>query len=166
MHASLPPVVNVADDDDSSATDSGLARRRARDETRHVLQRGSRAWAPFSCPGTAECCQLAVTKRPPWLWPSEWDVLLEHLRRARRPLPPARADGGCPFLDDAGRRCTVYEARPLGCRTFFCGRVSGPSRVPADETNALLERLAALNLAVDDGAHPRSLLEWWADAAR
>lgn len=159
-------MANVADDDDDAAGDSGVARRRARDETRHVLREGSRAWAPFSCPGTAECCQLAVTKRPPWLWPSEWDVLLEHLRRAGRPLPPARQDGGCPFLDDAGKRCTVYEARPLGCRTFFCHRVTGPGRVPAGETNALLERLAALNLAVDDEARPRSLLDWWGGARR
>lgn len=159
-------MATLADDDDEAAGDSDLARRRARDETRHVLREGSRAWAPFSCPGTAECCQLAVTKRPPWLWPSEWDVLLEHLRRARRPLPPARGDGGCPFLDEPGRRCTVYDARPLGCRTFFCHRVTGPARVPADETNALLERLAALNLAVDDEARPRSLLDWWADARR
>jgi Fe-S-cluster containining protein len=129
-----------------------------------VLERASRAWAPFSCPGAAECCQLSVTKRPPWLWPSEWDVLLEHLRHRGRALPLARADGGCPFLDEAGRRCTVYEARPLGCRTFFCHRVTGPARVPAMETNALLERLAALNLAVDASARPRSLLDWWADA--
>lgn len=159
-------MARLADDDDEAAGDSGVARRRARDETRHVLREGSRAWAPFSCPGTAECCQLAVTKRPPWLWPSEWDVLLEHLRRAGRTLPSARADGGCPFLDEPGRRCTVYDARPLGCRTFFCHRVTGPARVPADETNALLERLAALNLAVDDEARPRSLLDWWADAPR
>ncbi len=141
-----------------------MALRRARDETRHVLKEGAKAWAPFSCPGTAECCQLATTKRPPWLWPSEWGVLLEHLRRAGRPLPPAREDGGCPFLDAAGRRCSVYEARPLGCRTYFCHRVSGPGAVPAVQTNALLERLAALNLAVDDEARPRSLLDWWAEA--
>lgn len=154
------------DDDEPGAAESAVERRRARDETRHVLREGSRAWAPFSCPGTAECCQLAVTKRPPWLWPSEWDVLQDALRRAGRPLPPARADGGCPFLDAGGKRCTVYESRPLGCRTFFCHRVTGPARVPADETNALLERFAALNLAVDPDARPRSLLEWWADAAR
>ncbi|MEW6434722.1 MAG: YkgJ family cysteine cluster protein [Myxococcota bacterium] len=156
----------VADDDEPTAAKSSAERRRARDETRHVLREGSRAWTPFSCPGTAECCQLAVTRCPPWLWPSEWEVLEDALRRAGRPLPPARADGGCPFLDAQGKRCTVYESRPLGCRTFFCHRVTGPTRVPANETNALLDRLAALNLAVDPHARPRSLLEWWADAAR
>ena len=54
----------------------------------------------------------------------------------------------CPFLDASGKRCSVYEARPFGCRTFFCGRINGPSKIPADETNALLERLTALNVAV------------------
>lgn len=158
-------MATVPDDDDDAAVDSAAARR-ALTETRHVLREASRAWAAFSCPGTSECCQLATTKRPPWLWPSEWAVLTARLARDRRPLPPARADGGCPFLDEAGRRCTVYEDRPAGCRTFFCHRVIGPTRVPAPETNALLERLAAANLAVDPRAAPRSLLEWWADARK
>lgn len=134
--------------------------RRAVTETRAVLARASEAWQRHGCPGTAECCQLAVTRREPWLWPSEWRRLTAHLGESRRALPPPRADGGCPFLDEAGRRCTVYEARPFGCRTFFCHRVTGPAAQPADETNALLERLAALNLAVDSEASPRPLLEW------
>lgn len=149
----------VPDEDDGETAQSTRARR-ARGETRHVLERGSRTWAAFSCPGTAECCQLQVTKRLPWLWPSEWAVLEARLRRDGRPLPLARADGGCPLLDATGKRCTVYEDRPLGCRTFFCHRVQGPARVPAEETHALDGRLAALNLAVDPQAAPRSILEW------
>ncbi len=130
-------------------------------ETKAVLEKASAAWAKHGCPGTAECCQLAVTKRPPWLWPSEWKLLEEHLRRTKRSRPPLRADGACPFLDDAGKRCTVYADRPFGCRTFFCHRITGPAKVPAEETNGLLERLAALNLAVDDGAAPRAMMEWF-----
>jgi Fe-S-cluster containining protein len=101
-----------------------------------------------------------VTKRPPWLWPSEWKVIEERLARDKRQMPAARSDGACPFLDSSGLRCSIYEDRPLGCRTFFCHRVVGPSKLPADETNALLERLRDLNLAVDDSASPRSILEW------
>lgn len=134
--------------------------RRVLNETLHVLREGSRAWAAFSCPGTAECCQLAVTKRPPWLWPSEWAVLQARLMREGRAVPPARADGACPFLDAAGRRCTVYEDRPLSCRTFFCPRRRGPTRVPAQATLALEARLAVLNLAADPRAEPRSILAW------
>lgn len=158
-------MANVPDDSDDATAES-TALRRALSETRHVLKETSRAWEPFSCPGTAECCQLAATKRPPWLWPTEWAVLEARLARDRRPLPPARADGGCPFLDAAGERCTVYEDRPAGCRSFFCHRVTGPAQVPAPETNALYERLAAVNLAVDGSAAPRSLLDWWAASRR
>ena len=147
-------------EDDRTEAELKVAWRRAATETRAVLRQASAAWARHSCPGTSECCQLAVTQRPPWLWPSEWKVLEERLARDRRPMPAPRADGGCPFLDVAGKRCTVYEDRPLGCRTFFCHRIQGPAKLPADETNALLERLKALNLVADDQATPRNILDW------
>lgn len=153
-------------DDERTDAEMKVAWRRAETETRAVLRQASAAWARHSCPGTSECCQLAVTKRPPWLWPSEWKVLEAALQRAGRPLPPARQDGGCPFLDAAGQRCTVYEDRPLGCRTFFCQRIVGPARLPADETNALLDRLRAINVATDDDAAPHSILEWHAASVR
>lgn len=146
-------------DDDPTEGQLRTAWRRAVTETRAVLAMADDAWVKHGCPGTAECCQLAVTKRQPWLWPSEWKLLEAHLAATKRPLPPPRTDGACPFLDAAGKRCTVYAARPFGCRTFFCHRVTGPSTQPAERTNALLERLAALNVAVDPGATPRPILE-------
>lgn len=141
-----------------------VRRLRALAETRAVLAKASSTWSRWSCPGTSECCQLATTKRPPWLWPSEWALLRQRLERERRPLPPPRDDGGCPFLDASGRRCTVYEDRPFGCRTFFCHRVMGPSQVPSAVTNALLDQLRGANLAWEDDAAPRSLPEWHAAA--
>src|SRR6185436_3635428 len=87
---------------------------RAERETRAIYAKADAMWARWSCPASAECCHLTKTQRQPWLWPSEWRLLT-----AKGPLPPARADGHCPFLDDAGR-CTRYADRPLGCRTFFC----------------------------------------------
>ncbi len=167
VHGKLLGVRTLADDlDDDGGNEGPVARRRAITETRAVLRQGSAAWAPYSCPAAGECCQLATTKRPPWLWPSEWWLLEEALKAARRPLPPARADGGCPFLDASGVRCSVYEARPLGCRTFFCGRIAGPSKLPGDVTNRLLERLEALNLQVNPQAAPRSLPDWHQGASR
>lgn len=133
-------------------------------ETRALLARADQAWNRFSCPATAECCQLAMTSRPPWLWPSEWALLRDHLTRKQRPFPAPRADGGCPLLDEAGQRCTVYEARPFGCRTFFCHRVKGPASHPTQTTNDLLQALAAANLAWLDGAAPRPLPELIAEA--
>lgn len=139
--------------------------RRAVTETRAVLRKAADAWSRHACPASGECCQLSVTRRQPYLWPSEWRLLMEHLKRARRPMPPPREDGACPFLDASGKRCSVYEARPFGCRTFFCGRITGPSKIPAEETNALLERLTALNVAVDPHCEPRPMLDWCAGAA-
>lgn len=131
-------------------------------ETRAVLTQADAAWKAHGCPASAECCQLEKTQRPPYLWPSEWAVLLAFLKKEKRPLPPPRVDGGCPFLQADGKRCSVYEARPFGCRTFFCHRRVGPSKLPADKTNALLERLAALNLALDSQSPVRSLPDWHA----
>jgi Fe-S-cluster containining protein len=132
---------------------------RAIKETRAILAFADQAWAKHGCPASGACCQLKVTGRPPWLWPTEWALLEAHLAKAGRTVPPPRADGGCVFLDTEGRRCTVYEARPFGCRTYFCEKVTGPNRQPAEKTNALLERLAAVNLALDDQAKPRALPE-------
>ena len=139
------------------------ALRAALNETRAVLRKADAAWSKHGCPASAECCQLKKTGRPPWLWPSEWALLLE---RVRGVLPPARADGGCSFLDADGKRCTVYPDRPFGCRTFFCHRITGPAAVPSESTEALLDRLRALNLALDDEAQVRSLPDLLAGDAR
>lgn len=133
--------------------------KRAVAETLAVLRKASAQWAPYRCPGTAECCQLGVTKREPWLWPTEWQVILNHLAQEHRAMPPPRADGGCPFLDGSGQRCTIYEARPFGCRTFFCHRIEGPARQPVAATNTLLERLMRINVSLDAQAEPRAMLQ-------
>jgi Fe-S-cluster containining protein len=146
-------------DDDAPARKAALLRR-AVQETRVVLEKASQAFQPFTCPGSAECCQLSTTRRPPWLWPTEWALLEAELVRQRRALPPVRSDGGCRFLDPEGRRCTVYEARPFGCRTFFCERIQGPPRMPVEATDALLSRLERVNVEWDDEAQPRPLPEY------
>jgi Fe-S-cluster containining protein len=127
--------------------------------TRAVFAKADALWSKYSCPASAECCQLGKTERQPWLWPSEWKLLTEG-----RELPPPRADGGCPFLDADGRRCTVYADRPLGCRTYFCHRVKGPPRAPIMEMNALLERLERVNLDEDENARPTPILTWYEEA--
>ena len=123
-----------------------------------ALQRQTdEAWSGYRCPGTAECCQLAKRGREPWLWGVEWDAL----RRARPELPAPREDGGCPFLDAEGRRCTVYAARPLGCRTYFCHRATGPAREPVEEMDRLLRQLETIARSVrpdEDG--PRPITQW------
>lgn len=132
------------------------------EETRAVLARLDQVWGRWTCPASGRCCQLAVTGRPPWLWPTEWAVLREALAAEGRALPPPRPDGGCAFLDPGGRRCTVYEARPAGCRSFFCQDGRGPA-LPGERTHRLLDELTAINIGLDAGAAPRALPEWLAD---
>ena len=149
--------------EESDAGDLALRWRRAVTETRGLLKKADATWSRHGCPASGECCQLAVTKRAPWLWPSEWKVLLERLKRDKREVPSLRDDGACPFLDASGKRCSVYEDRPFGCRTFFCHRITGPSKQPATETNHLLERIRDANIAADETATPREMREWVAD---
>ena len=123
-----------------------------------LYRRADAAWAGSRCPGTAECCQLSRQGREPWLWGVEWDAL----RRAVPALPPPRADGGCPFLDDEGRRCTVYAVRPLGCRTYFCHRATRPGPEPVEEMDVLQRRLEGVARSVrPDEPGPRPLSEWF-----
>lgn len=153
------------DEDDGEPHAPGNARgvheeERALKELRTVYRQADAAYAPFSCPASGECCQLAKTRRQPWLWWPEWLLLAR-----RHPLPPPRADGGCPYLDAAGLRCTVYADRPFGCRTFFCERIRGPARQPADTVTQLLVRLERLSERLMPSlTGPRQLLDWHAEA--
>ncbi|RYZ37519.1 MAG: YkgJ family cysteine cluster protein [Myxococcaceae bacterium] len=149
------------DDADDEVPASGTREmERAMQETRTVYRQADTAYAPFSCSASGECCQLATTKRQPWLWRPEWEVLSRD-----RALPPPRADGGCPFLDAAGKRCTVYADRPFGCRTFFCERIRGPARQPSEDVTRLLLRLERISQRVMPSLQgPRPLLEWYAEA--
>ena len=127
------------------ADDAPMSWRALLLETKAIFRLADKAYAPFSCPASSECCQLSARQRQPWLWPSEWRLLEDFALREWGALPPARADGACPFLDDAGRRCRVYAERPLGCRTYFCNRVVGPKHEPRDTLNALSRRLEFIN---------------------
>ncbi|MBX7117213.1 MAG: YkgJ family cysteine cluster protein [Myxococcaceae bacterium] len=141
-----------------------IAERREEQETRAVYRLADALYAPYSCPATAECCQLTRTRRQPWLWPSEWRVLREGVLKTHGVVPLSRPDGACPLLDATGKHCTVYANRPFGCRTFFCHRIRGPSQQPVIAMNGLLERLERINQREDDElpAEPLQLLEWFA----
>jgi Fe-S-cluster containining protein len=151
---------NWDDEDEAPPASGALAETRALRELRAIYRQADAAYAPFSCPASGECCQLARTQRQPWLWYPEWKLLA-----SRYPLPLQRKDGGCPYLDSAGKRCTVYADRPFGCRTFFCERIRGPARQPVDTVDALLRRLEAVSQRVMPTLKsPRPLLDWHAEA--
>ena len=53
--------------------------------------------------------------------PSELEILLIRRHLEAHPLPPGGAtDGRDPCLFLSGSQCTIYQARPFGCRSFTC----------------------------------------------
>jgi hypothetical protein len=95
----------------------------------------------FDCTQCGKCCGGA----PGFVWmrAEDIEVLCKHLsldeqeferrymRRVGRRWSLVEFPGGeCVFLDPIARKCTVYEARPLQCRTwpFWQSNV----RTPAD----------------------------------
>ncbi len=136
---------------------------RALQEIRAVYRHADQAYAPYSCPASGECCQLAKTGRQPWLWEPEWRLVEEAIAREGIALTP-REDGGCPLLDAEGKRCRIYADRPFGCRTFFCSRIRGPSREPVDAVISLSRRLEKVALELDPEAKgPRPIFDWIAE---
>lgn len=64
------------------------------------------------------------------------------------PVPSRPLDGGatCPWQDQGGR-CTAREARPLGCRVYFCDPAYEPRAF--DLSEAYLGRLKRLVQAME-----------------
>jgi Fe-S-cluster containining protein len=128
----------------------------------------------WSCPASTDCCHFGLTGREPQVWPNEWALLERTLKtnpvRPPRRLPIARGggaagrdDGRCPLLDPTGR-CSVYAARPFGCRTFFCARAEGPrARLGRSELVAMSRELVDLAERGDRRAAPRALTRWWTE---
>jgi Fe-S-cluster containining protein len=119
----------------------------------------------WTCEASTDCCHFGRTGREPYLWPNEWALVERALaargisgkgRRTRRgrgslAVLTGTREGSeerrCPLLADTeeGGRCTIYDSRPFGCRTFFCDRASGPTRkLPRAEVAELGKQVAQL----------------------
>jgi uncharacterized protein len=140
---------------------------RARDELLSVYVAADALMAGLTCVCTdagersqATCCHFGEIGREPYVTALEMAVVERAVaarggfprrgRQARRSLPIAEDPRTCPLLSPAGR-CTIYEARPLGCRTFFCeGR--GLTSSSRKELLAMSRRVAD----VSAGAFPRA----------
>jgi hypothetical protein len=136
-------------------SEAGLRARRA--AALAVLDEADAVLADWSCPRTAECCHFASTGKEPWLTEVEWRIVLAELGRQGRRVPAMPPDRTCPFLDDAEGRCTIYAARPLGCRTFYCHRGTGPKKARRGLAD-LPRRLEVLS--DDPDADGRPLAAW------
>jgi uncharacterized protein len=105
----------------------------------------------IGCESTAECCKFGMTGREPYVTPPELELVLEALRKSGKNLQKPKgvkkrlsvvdAEKRCPLLG-AEDRCMIYASRPLGCRTFFCGRATGA--LPRKDTQQWVRALTAI----------------------
>jgi len=121
-----------------------------------------------SCPASTECCRFGITGREPQVTALEASLVKRAIQRRgglpstkRRALPllgqSQASERTCPLLDRDGR-CSIYADRPLGCRTFFCGRADVPSPPSRRAIQDLVRRLQDLAAAhTRDGDKPRAL---------
>jgi Fe-S-cluster containining protein len=99
----------------------------------------------------SRCCRFDVTGREPSVTKAEFDVVWNAWRKTGRRVRAHDAFGSCPFLVDD--RCGVYDARPLGCRTFFCTLSRGYPRKTIQQHVRTLE-------ALSNGADALPLRTW------
>lgn len=97
-----------------------------------------------TCPASTECCRFGITGREPYVTSIEVRAIERAVAARGGPLSPRRSalpmtrDGArervCGLLDAHGK-CSVYESRPFGCRTYFCERatVAGSSSRSAEK---------------------------------
>jgi Fe-S-cluster containining protein len=128
------------------------ATRGLRAELLAIYAEVDRMLSGFSCETSTECCRFAITGREPYPTAIELAEIARAVRAIGAPRPPRRlplsADRACPLLSSEGR-CTIYAARPFGCRTFFCERASGPGPLPRREIQRLSRAVAALSERFD-----------------
>jgi hypothetical protein len=118
----------------------------------------------WRCEASTECCRFGVTGREPHLTEVEWQIVVEEIARQGRRMPAAPEDGTCAFLK--GGRCSIYAARPLGCRTFYCDRADGPGRYPRADLARMPRALEALSTPDAAGDRRGRPLRAWLGAAR
>ena len=77
---------------------------------------GAIAEAGPTCDLSGRCCRFAEYEHTLFLSGPEAEVLIADAPPPARPLD----DGAtCPWQNERGH-CTAREARPLGCRVYFC----------------------------------------------
>jgi Fe-S-cluster containining protein len=143
------------------------ARKSFLDELRALYAEVDALTAGYSCDASTDCCRFGVTGREPY--PTAVELAeLDRAVRARGGLGKSRSlpvagERRCAMLSDDGR-CRIYQARPFGCRTFFCERARGPAgesvrELPRSEIQRLSRAVADLSARfapADPGPRPLS----------
>jgi Fe-S-cluster containining protein len=140
-------------------TDPSLQHLAALDE---VYRDAAELFAGWTCPSSTECCRFGITGREPYVTSIELAAVRKAIaarggsrtwkkapsasqdpvgaKASKITLPMVRDERPCPMLTDAGR-CAIYQARPLGCRTFYCDRATEGGRVRLRDVNPLVRRI-------------------------
>jgi len=135
-------------------------------ELETVYRQVDAKFAGWSCPASTECCRFGLTGVEPYVTSIEYLAIIEaiqrrggalHERRKARPLQGTgvREERTCALLDLDGR-CSIYESRPLGCRTFFCSRATEAMSVQHGEVIAwvrCVQEIAARHTAGGELSH-------------
>lgn len=135
-------------------------------ELEALYARADALFAGWSCPSSTECCRFGITGRQPYITAIEAALIRRALARRGGPLAPRKRalplylpserEQVCPLLDQR-QRCSVYAARPLGCRTYYCDKASaaaGPTRAQLRELTRQLQDLAARDGQGGEAARP------------
>jgi Fe-S-cluster containining protein len=93
------------------------------------------------CVLSGRCCRFREYDHTLFLSGVEAAYLLAHAPAPARPLDTGDT---CPWQDAAGR-CSAREARPLGCRIYFCDPAF--AEVMPELSESFLARLKALTAA-------------------
>jgi len=116
------------------------------EELQALNAEADRLYIGWSCEGSTDCCHFGRTGREPYVTTIELALIRDARRRAgrgrvKRALP--MAERRCELLTSDGR-CSIYSARPLGCRTFYCDRATEGEPVKHRRVNELVTRLREL----------------------
>lgn len=129
-----------------------------------ILERASEIVEGSSCDCSTECCRFGLTGREPWLTRAEFELVEAWIKAQGRrlPKPPDATDGRCALLTAEGR-CSVYPARPLGCRTYFCAKArhaDGRRGKLGSATTRALRDLPRELADLDPGVESKPLHAW------
>ena len=133
----------------------------ALDEVRKVYVDLAQRPIERNCLRQTECCHFKLTGRTPYLTKGEALLAAMEFRASGRKSLPQTADGLCPLLDRDTGNCLIYEARPFGCRTYFCSAAGGP--IARRDVIDLIRRLENVDLVLN-GNGPRVLQKAIAEA--
>ena len=112
------------------------------DQVQDVYARLAARPVERTCTNRTQCCRFRLTGQTPFLTRGEALIARQAARTAGQKKLTLPANGSCPMLGSDGR-CTIYDSRPIACRTHFCEAAGGP--YARREVRDLIHELEAID---------------------